>query len=97
MLKKICSIFLIIGGINFIYAQYEPIANLQTQRILYNQAKNIREKSERIKDIYKVATEEYKSFITDILVDVANYFLQNDMLEKRTFDEWAYYSILTAS
>jgi len=75
----------------------EPIANFQTQKILYKQAKNTKEKAQRIKDIYQVATEEYSKFIIDILMELSNYFLENDIMEKRNFDEWAYYSILTAS
>lgn len=96
MFKKIFIIFFIILNLS-LYSQNEPLANLQIQKLLYNQTKNIKEKGDRIKDIYKVATEEYSDFIISILAELSNYFLENNILEKRNFDEWAYYTILTAS
>ncbi|HNZ26506.1 MAG TPA: hypothetical protein PLG34_01805 [Spirochaetota bacterium] len=75
----------------------EPLPNLRIQKILYKQASSMKEKLARIKDIYKVATSEYEDFVLSIASEAAHYFVKNDEDDVKYYDDWAFYTVLTAA
>ncbi|HBD96005.1 MAG: hypothetical protein A2015_16530 [Spirochaetes bacterium GWF1_31_7] len=63
---------------------------------IYNQARNLVEKKEKMKAIYEVADDTYKTLVIDILDEQLNYGKERNKGLVKDYEEWIYYSSMTA-
>lgn len=60
----------------------------KTWKILYSQAKTIKEKRDKVIKMAEVANAEFNNLVFDILQEEVEYALEQDVQEKKYFDEW---------
>ncbi len=65
-------------------------------RKIYNETTNLVEKKEKLKEIYAVADETYKTLVIDILDEQLNYGKERNKALVKDYEEWIYYSSLIA-
>lgn len=81
------AIFLIVVTANS-YSQ----GNVKLWKTLYGQAKTVKQKRDKIKEIEKIATEDFTDLILDILDEQVSYGDENRGFWKRDHEEWLYYT-----
>lgn len=67
-------------------------ANVRLWQILYSNANTLKEKRNILMKIQNTATEDYKDFILKIMEEQVFHPTGNNVMEKRYFDEWVYYT-----
>ena len=63
---------------------------------IYNETTNLIEKKEKLKEIYAVADDTYKTLVIDILDEQLNYGKERNKALVKDYEEWIYYSSMTA-
>lgn len=63
---------------------------------MYRLAVDMKEKRDKVKEINSVADESYKDLILEILDEQINHGRERNASIRRDFEEWIYYSTLTA-
>lgn len=81
------TIFLLLITVNS-YGQ----SQVKLWRILYDQAKTIKQKRDKIKEIEQVATAEFSDLILDILDEQVSYGDEKRGFWKRDHEEWLHYT-----
>ncbi|OHD15643.1 MAG: hypothetical protein A2086_13775 [Spirochaetes bacterium GWD1_27_9] len=82
--------FLIVTGLLF----SQTTTSVKGWEILYKQARDVKEKKEKVQQMSDIATKEFEKLIYSILQEEVEYALTKNPQEIKYFEEWVYYTIL---
>lgn len=94
-IKKIALILLIAALFSFDVSAKEKSANYY--KVMYGNAKRMKEKRDLVKEMYKNIKDDYAPIISDIIDEQYNYGIERNKNSFKDYEEWIYYTAMSAS
>lgn len=93
-IRKIALILSIIALFSFDVSAKEKTANYY--KVMYANARKMKEKRNLVKEMYKNIKEDYAPIISNIIDEQYNYGIERDKNSFKDYEEWIYYTAMSA-
>lgn len=93
---KVRKLYAIVLMMSFFMSFQINASDAAVHRRLYRQASRLKEKRDKVKNIYEASDESFKSLVIEILDEQLNYGVERNRTQRRDHEDWIYYTAMTA-